>query len=136
MNGSMLKELFKNHFDWNGARIECIIQLILALFKVRTVNLVELSQAFSGNAKDDSNYKRLQRLFREVDLDFKLFAQFIAKMLPLDKFKLTIDRTNWKFGKTNINILMLAVVYKGSAFPLFWDFFQKKEIPTHKNVLV
>jgi len=29
---------------------------------------------------------------------------------------LSIDRTNWKFGKANINIFMLGIVYKGVAF--------------------
>ncbi|HAT8797519.1 TPA: IS4 family transposase, partial [Legionella pneumophila] len=30
------------------------------------------------------------------------------------------DRTNWRWGKKDINILMLSVVYKGIAIPLFW----------------
>lgn len=31
-----------------------------------------------------------------------------------------MDRTNWKFGSTNINIMVLAVVYEGVAFPLLY----------------
>ena len=40
-----------------------------------------------------------------------------VKDLP---WTLTMDRTNWKFGKLNINILVLGIAYKGSAFPLIW----------------
>jgi Transposase DDE domain len=35
-------------------------------------------------------------------------------------YELTLDRTNWQWGKKNINILMLAVVYKGIAIPIYW----------------
>ena len=31
---------------------------------------------------------------------------------------LTMDRTNWKYGKTDINVLLLGVTYKNVAFPL------------------
>ena len=36
-----------------------------------------------------------------------------------DKFYLAIDRTNWQFGKTDINILMLSAVYEGIAIRQF-----------------
>jgi hypothetical protein len=43
---------------------------------------------------------------RIVSLVFRLF--------PLgDKCTLILDRTNWKWGKTPINILMLSIAYKG-----------------------
>ena len=39
---------------------------------------------------------------------------------------LALDRTNWKYGERNINILMLAVVYKGGAIPLVWKLLDKR----------
>src|SRR3989304_4370452 len=33
---------------------------------------------------------------------------------------LAIDRTNWDFGRTTINILMISVVWNGSGIPLLW----------------
>jgi hypothetical protein len=41
-------------------------------------------------------------------------------------YELTLDRTNWQWGKKNINILMLAVVYKGIAIPVYWLLLNKK----------
>ena len=32
-------------------------------------------------------------------------------------YELTLDRTHWRWGKKNINILVLAVEYKGIAIP-------------------
>lgn len=34
---------------------------------------------------------------------------------------LALDRTNWKLGKAEVNLLVLALVHNGIAFPLFWS---------------
>lgn len=39
---------------------------------------------------------------------------------------MAIDRTNWQFGKTDINIFMLAVVHDGVAYPLLFTMLPKK----------
>jgi len=36
-----------------------------------------------------------------------------------------MDRTNWKLGKHNINILMLGVSYKNVALPLMFRMLDK-----------
>ncbi len=38
---------------------------------------------------------------------------------------MTFDRTNWKWGKRNINILMLAIVYRG-MIPILWTLLNKR----------
>jgi hypothetical protein len=47
------------------------------------------------------------------------FAMKLFGFLGTDHY-LTFDRTNWQWGKKNINILMLAVAYKGIAVPVYW----------------
>ena len=37
-----------------------------------------------------------------------------------EKCVLIMDRTNWKWGKRHINILMLSVEHFGMSIPLFW----------------
>ena len=39
---------------------------------------------------------------------------------------LSTDRTEWSFGKTRFNILMLGVVHDGVAYPLLWEMLDKK----------
>ena len=39
---------------------------------------------------------------------------------------LSTDRTEWSFGKTRFNILMLGVVHDGVAYPLVWKMLNKK----------
>lgn len=99
---------------------------ILCLIKVRTINLAELAVAFETKTKTSSNYKRLQRFFSKFEMDYDLIARMIANWLPKEPWILCLDRTNWKFGKININFLVLAVAYKGIAIPLFWMLLDKK----------
>jgi hypothetical protein len=46
----------------------------------------------------------------EYVLDRDSVARLIFRLLPhKPPYRLTTDRTNWKFGETNINILTLTV---------------------------
>lgn len=62
---------------------------------------------------------------RAIDKD--LIAKFIFALLPhKPPYTITIDRTNWKFGQININALVLAIVYKGVAFPVLFNLMPKR----------
>jgi hypothetical protein len=103
----------------NLARIKFFGLLICALCKVQTVCFEKLSTAFESKAMRCSSLRRIQRFMAHYVLDTDLIARMIFKMLPLQPpYRLTIDRTNWKFGETDINVLALGIVYKGVAFPL------------------
>ncbi len=54
-------------------------------------------------------------------------------MFSFDQVQLTLDRTNWKWGKRNINILMLAIVYRGIAILSFGHCLINVEIPDTKE---
>lgn len=56
---SELKQALQSHLAWHGARINCLTLFLLALLKVKTVNLSELSLGFGGLAQSESSYKRL-----------------------------------------------------------------------------
>jgi len=53
-------------------------------------------------------------------------ARFIVRQLPDGQYLLIVDRTNWKFGQTNSNILCLAVVHQGVAIPMLSILLDKK----------
>jgi len=119
-------EMLHDHFHWNRARIYCIVYLIIGMIQMGTVNLTKIATTFPGNTKPSSDYKRLQRLFCQFSLDLNQVARFIAGLVPLLQFKLTLDRTNWKCGDSNINYLVLGIIYRGSAFPILWVALDKK----------
>ena len=111
----------------NLAHITFFGLFICALCKVQSVNFVKLSAAFEVKAKAESSLRRIQRFMAECNFDFDLIAQLIFRLLPhKPPFRLAMDRTNWKFGIVNINVLMLAVVYKGVAFPLTISMLDKR----------
>ena len=118
--------LLQSHFSWNLARTKCIAAILAGLVKVGTVKLSVLCLSIPGSAKKESKYRRLQRLFSELAPSPDMTAVFIADRLKLKKYTLSMDRTNWKFGTFNINILCLAVVYEGIAIPILWMFLPKK----------
>ena len=44
----------------------------------------------------------------------------------LANVRLTLDRTTWEYGKSCINILVLAVVWRGVTIPVLWETLDKK----------
>lgn len=126
---TQLLTVFQSHFSnhLNLARIRLICLFINALCKVKSVNFSKLSLGFDSTASGSSNYRRIQRFFKEVDLPLEFVAKFIFALLPQkDSLVLVMDRTNWKFGSNNINILMLGVSYKNIAFPILFKMMDKR----------
>ncbi|TVQ76379.1 MAG: IS4/IS5 family transposase, partial [Flavobacteriales bacterium] len=56
-----------------------------------------------------------------------IVARLIFNLLPnKGSVFLLMDRINWKLGKSNVNILMLAVSYKNASFPLVFKMLDKR----------
>jgi hypothetical protein len=116
-----LEQTLSDNLPWNKARIKFVARFLLALYAVQTVNLSILATAFSGKAKEESNYKRLQRFLREFEMPYAQLATFIVKLLGIPgPYTLALDRTNWKVGAVDLNILMLSIVYRGIGIPVVW----------------
>ena len=112
---------------WNKARINFLAKFLIALIQVKTVNLAEIATAFCGSATVNSNYKRIQRFLRGFDISYSCIARFVVKLLGLPApWVLSIDRTDWCLTSTPINILTLAICYKGVAFPILWTLLEKR----------
>lgn len=122
---SVLSSHFKGKI--NLARIKLISHFIIALCKVQTVTFEKLANAFESSADPKSSLRRIQRFIAGYALDADIIARLVFSLLPnKEKTVLSIDRTNWKFGQTDINILMLGVVYEGVAFPLLFTMLDKR----------
>jgi len=125
-NTRYLIEMFHSFFGWNRARIQCIVFMILGIIQLGTVNLTKISCTFPGKSKPDSSYKRLQRLFRYFNLNFDVLGQFIAHLTGLERWKITLDRTNWKLGVFDVNYLVIGIAHTKIAFPILWVCLEKK----------
>ena len=112
---------------WHGARLSFVALFLVALFRATTVNLAELATVWGGNVEEASNYKRMQRFLKSFDVSMDTIAKMVMSIAGIPQpWVLSIDRTNWSFGTTHFNILMLCVVYEGIGYPLMWTMLEKK----------
>lgn len=110
---------------WNRARVKLLARFLTALLVCRSVCLSKVANVLAGEAKTASHYKRLQRFLRGFDLDRIALARIMIGWLYAQTglkapYILSLDRTNWKFGCVEINILMLAIAHNKIAFPVVW----------------
>ncbi len=114
MNRHLLDALtgtLSSHLDLGKSRLETLALLVLGLINGRTVNLSHIASQISGTASIPSSYRRLQRFFQHVRLDRDWQAAIVIKWLGIrPPWIVCLDRTNWKIGRRDVNILTLAVV--------------------------
>jgi len=126
LKDQLLEELAP--LNLNLARLKCLMLLLTSLLRHRTVNLTILATQNLTGAKNESCYRRFQNFFLHASLCLVSVGSLILKKLPrLQKgWILSMDRTNWKFGKTHINILTIGVVVNNVAIPIAWKCLPKK----------
>ena len=124
----VLKEELSKHFEGQSQRLTMMSKLIIALIKMNTVNYSKLALVLNRTVKVSSNFRRIQRFINEYQFCRQVFIQLVWSLFASRQawIVLNIDRTNWKFGKANINILMIGISYKGTAIPLIWKLLDKR----------
>jgi hypothetical protein len=97
-----------------------ITRFLIAMLAERTVSLPWIALVLSDKASEESSRKRIQRFLDDERVQPEAFAPMIATFLPDSPWILIIDRTNWFWGKSPINLMVLAVLWKNVAVPLLW----------------
>lgn len=122
-----LQRLLKPYFSFSAARLECLAHIIIGLLAVNDVNLTKIAKSFCSKTLTASSYKRVQRFLKALNWSSESLWTLIADCFEFKgQIYLALDRTNWKFGKLNINILTLAVCYRGIGIPFVWLMLPKK----------
>ncbi len=125
LSGTLISTL-SAHLDLSKSRLETLAGLIICLVNARTVNLSHIASQFSSSAQTSSSYRRLQRFFQYVCLDEDWLARTVIKRLNMQSpWILCLDRTTWKIGRRDVNILMLAVGTRRVRIPLMWTMLDK-----------
>jgi Transposase DDE domain len=117
-----LSKLLSEHLPLSASRRETLSWLVLLMMRQGTVCLWRLAAHAESHATLASVQRRFYRFFQHVHLDGAITARIVVALLGLEgkAWTLTIDRTNWFFGRTPINILMIAVEWRGLGVPLLW----------------
>lgn len=123
-----LSTVIREHFFVSNAIIKLMSEFIIALIQLRDVNLSGIALAICGESEISAGYRKLQRFFAKVEICSVCLARLIVKLAGLKdkKWKLIMDRTSWKFGKLNINILVLGIERCGVAIPILWSMLDNK----------
>jgi len=106
-------------------RLDFSAWFILGLISTKTVNLTQIALALNPDVRSASNYRRIQRFLAEFSFDKQALARWVLEQLPDEALLLCLDRTNWKLGALNINIMALGVAYRGTAFGVMWSLLAK-----------
>jgi hypothetical protein len=102
----------------NPAFLAAFLVGVLTCQKAR---FAKIAQSMPGEAQPKSQQMRLTRYLDHPRL-LDSMAQTLLALLPIDPpFILALDRTNWKIGKRNVNLLVLAVIVGKTAVPLLWQ---------------
>jgi hypothetical protein len=102
------------HIGLSATRRETLSWLTLLIMQHGTISLWRLAAYVASVAQTASVQRRFYRFFQFVRLDGAHSARVVVELLGLSgkPWVLAIDRTNWDFGKTTINILMICVLQK------------------------
>lgn len=108
------------------SRKKFIINFVSSLIESLDVQFSVLSARLNPRVNRASNLRRIQRFFAQYTLDYDQISCLMSCFLPQIKLTLVLDRTNWKFGQQNINILALTAYYKGIGMPLMFELLDKQ----------
>lgn len=120
----LTKELY-NKLDIKLNRAKILSQIIMGIIVSANVNLNSIALTFRGKSLVLSKIKQIQRIL-SLELDISMFISLILSWFKIKEALLSIDRTNWKLGKHNINILMVGIVTRYMVIPLAWHLMQKQ----------
>lgn len=64
----------------------------------------------------------MERFFDRHPLRPADVARVVLTLLPAAQPReFILDRTNWKYGQTDVNVLLLAVIWRDVAIPLLYE---------------
>lgn len=102
-------------------RQEFLCSLIEGMIKSRSVIFSELADKIECDIKPESMERRIQDFFQKVDFDYKQLGKLLLGFVHHPKVLLSIDRTEWDFGKTQVNILCAVVSIGKMAVPIYYE---------------
>ena len=111
-----------------ASQIQTLKILVWLLTVQKTVKIERLAACFPLPIHYESRRKHLQRFLTLSALSLPLFWFPIIEFIIQREFKygsrliITLDRTQWK----NNNILVIAVIHKKRALPIYWQVLSKR----------
>jgi hypothetical protein len=126
LNDKVKETLDKVEIVTNLSRKKFFWQFVQGLIKVRKVQFNEVATALNNDVKPASNERRIQAFFEKVELNYEALSVLLCLFLPKGKVILSMDRTDWKFGAVDINILVVVARCGNVGLPLYFEILDNK----------
>lgn len=102
-------------------RQEFLDLMISGLIKSRSVVFPEIADKMDLPIKVESIERRIQDFFQKVEINYEQLLAYFLCFVHHDQLKLSIDRTEWDFGETQINVLCVIVSIGKMGVPLYFE---------------
>jgi hypothetical protein len=128
MQSSQLEDII-SLFKASGFKsAKLLVQVILIIIDIGHVGLYKIAcKITSRSDKHDSKERSLRRLL-DKSISAETYAKFINLIFKFSSnaYEFAMDRTNWKLGKTAVNLFVLSFNWHNIAIPLYWKFLDNK----------
>lgn len=119
-------------FIRNKSRQSFLAHLIGGMLVSRSVIFSELAAHITKPILQKSLERMTQDFFQKVDFDYQLLLAYFLKFIDKNrKITLSIDRTEWDFGKTQINCLYVIATIGKFGIPLYFKLLDNKSGNSH-----
>lgn len=104
-----------------------IANIILLLISGSKISLYHLSISTKDKkSKLKSSEQKIRRLLSNFPITSKTYAKAVISLFAVNSAELLIDRTNWMFGRNDINFLVLSIRWHNIAIPIYWKMLDNK----------
>ncbi|WP_228056124.1 IS4 family transposase [Microcoleus sp. LEGE 07076] len=132
----MIPELYHAHLSEKLTRSNYILTILLiqVVQSIKEVTLESIATKLPMPIKFESRRKKIQRFLSEDEwtLDniwLSLVISWIKGVKQNKVIYLAIDRTKWELN----NILMVSMIWRKRAIPIYWKMLDKQENSTLEN---
>ena len=107
----------------NKSRQEFGAQMIGGMINQRSVQYSEIAQGIDSDVKIESTIRRIEDWFRKVEFDYEALIVLLVCFIPgnFKKWTISIDRTEWDFGRLQINVLCAIVQIGKIGVPIYFE---------------
>ena len=103
-------------------RQEFTVQLIQGMVSQRAVQFREIAEGMGRDEiKMESLERRIQDYFQKAQFDYVQLAILLCCFHPHQRLTLSMDRTEWDFGRTQINILCVLAQIGKMGLPIYFE---------------
>lgn len=116
---------------WHKKRQEFVDLIISGMINSRSVQFWEIAEGIDKPIKTESLERRIQDFFEKVSFDYQALMRYFLSFVHHDKLSLSIDRTEWDFGLTRINILCVIASIGKMGVPLYFELLDNNSGNSH-----